>query len=106
MTRSKRCSLRFALRGRQLRFALLRVHPGKCLNCPLLAGESTSRGIVDGAMVTPEFRARLDDLFVDLDCHGACPLLQIALDCEYMNDFAGAWTALCRHGGSKCQYGL
>ena len=74
-------------------------------------------GIVDGAMNTRsaaappvsvvrpnELRQTYEQLYLALDCHDACPLLNLALDCECVNDIAGAFMALCRHGGSKCQW--
>ena len=54
--------------------------------------------------VTPELRQTYEQLYLALDCHPACPLLNLALDLEYEDDIAGALTALRQHGGSKCQW--
>ena len=54
--------------------------------------------------VTPELRQTYEQLYLALDCHDACPLLNLALDLEYVGNIAGAMTALRRHGGSKCQW--
>ena len=42
--------------------------------------------------------------YLRLDCHPECPLQNLALNCEYDDDIAGAMAALRRHCSSKCHW--